>query len=248
MGVHNPGEHQHVDLAPPWRATAPARRHRPSRPRSGHRRSGSRGGPGLSDCRSAATLNAPCTLLARCGRDRPICCWVGRTAPQRVARHLHAALPRDRPAPARRTGCSGGSSLAASAAAPAPARRPRRAVRARPAPSSGPSQAPDRCGPGISAHAPACARRRHSAPRRGRAHRPADRRSPPSTTGRGRDRRRRECRAGGKSGGAMNDSFAQHAAQTPSPSTGSRQATHSVGSAMSSASRAACAPCAATRL
>ena len=37
----------------------------------------------------------------------------------------------------------------------------------------------------------------------------------------------------------MNDSFAQHAAQTPSPSTGSRQATHSVGSAMSSASRIA---------
>ena len=37
----------------------------------------------------------------------------------------------------------------------------------------------------------------------------------------------------------MNDSFAQHPAQTPSPSTGSRQATHSVGSAMSSISRAA---------
>ena len=34
----------------------------------------------------------------------------------------------------------------------------------------------------------------------------------------------------------MNDSLAQHPAQTPSPSTGSRQATHSVGSAMSSAS------------
>src|ERR1700730_3253680 len=45
----------------------------------------------------------------------------------------------------------------------------------------------------------------------------------------------------GQNGGAMNDSFAQHSAQTPSPSTGSRQATHSVGSAMSSASRAACA-------
>jgi hypothetical protein len=39
----------------------------------------------------------------------------------------------------------------------------------------------------------------------------------------------------------MNDSFAQHAAQTPTPATGSRQATHSVGSATSSASRAACA-------
>src|SRR5258708_39894020 len=38
----------------------------------------------------------------------------------------------------------------------------------------------------------------------------------------------------------MNDNFAQHLAQTPSPETGSRQATHSVGSAMSSASRAAC--------
>jgi hypothetical protein len=44
----------------------------------------------------------------------------------------------------------------------------------------------------------------------------------------------------GQNGGAMNDSFAQQVAQTPSPSTGSRQATHSVGSAMSSASRAAC--------
>jgi hypothetical protein len=38
----------------------------------------------------------------------------------------------------------------------------------------------------------------------------------------------------------MNDSLAQQDAQTPSPSTGSRQATHSVGSAMSSASLAAC--------
>src|SRR6478672_11779226 len=45
----------------------------------------------------------------------------------------------------------------------------------------------------------------------------------------------------GQNGGAMNDSFAQHSAQTPSPSTGSRQETHSVGSAISSASRAAAA-------
>jgi hypothetical protein len=37
----------------------------------------------------------------------------------------------------------------------------------------------------------------------------------------------------------MNDNFAQHVAQTPSPSTGSRQATQSVGNAMSSARRAA---------
>jgi hypothetical protein len=44
----------------------------------------------------------------------------------------------------------------------------------------------------------------------------------------------------GQNGGAMNDNLAQHAAQTPSPWTGSRQATQSVGSAMSSASRAAC--------
>ena len=43
----------------------------------------------------------------------------------------------------------------------------------------------------------------------------------------------------GQNGGAMNDNLAQHDAQTPSPSTGSRQATHKVGSAMSSASRAA---------
>jgi hypothetical protein len=38
----------------------------------------------------------------------------------------------------------------------------------------------------------------------------------------------------------MNDNFDWHSAQTPSPSTGSRQATQSVGSAMSSASREAC--------
>src|ERR1700723_3604475 len=44
----------------------------------------------------------------------------------------------------------------------------------------------------------------------------------------------------GQNGGAMNDNLAQQVAQTPSPWTGSRQATHSVGSAMSSASRAAC--------
>src|SRR5471032_2063254 len=44
----------------------------------------------------------------------------------------------------------------------------------------------------------------------------------------------------GQKGGSMNDSLAQQLAQTPSPSTGSRQATHSVGNAMSSARRAAC--------
>src|SRR5436190_20330356 len=44
----------------------------------------------------------------------------------------------------------------------------------------------------------------------------------------------------GQNGGAINDSFAQQSAQTPSPCTGSRQATHSVGSAISSAIRAAC--------
>src|ERR1700730_10776875 len=45
----------------------------------------------------------------------------------------------------------------------------------------------------------------------------------------------------GQNGGAMNDNFAQQSAQTPSPLTGSRQETHKVGSAMSSASRAVCA-------
>src|ERR1700730_15270772 len=34
--------------------------------------------PAISDCLRVETLNAPCTLLARCGFDRPICCWVGR--------------------------------------------------------------------------------------------------------------------------------------------------------------------------
>ena len=37
----------------------------------------------------------------------------------------------------------------------------------------------------------------------------------------------------------MNDNFAQQAAQTPSPSTGSRHDTHRVGSAISSVSRTA---------
>jgi hypothetical protein len=37
----------------------------------------------------------------------------------------------------------------------------------------------------------------------------------------------------------MNDSLAQHSAQTPSPSTGSRQDMHSVGNAILSASFAA---------
>lgn len=35
----------------------------------------------------------------------------------------------------------------------------------------------------------------------------------------------------------MNESFVQQLAQTPAPETGARQATHRVGSAMSSASR-----------
>src|SRR5438046_1856911 len=65
-------------------------------------------------------------------------------------------------APARRTGCSGGSSRAANATAPESARPPRSAAHDRLAPSSGPSRVPDRCGPGISAHAPAFARRCHS--------------------------------------------------------------------------------------
>jgi hypothetical protein len=38
----------------------------------------------------------------------------------------------------------------------------------------------------------------------------------------------------------MKESLAQHSAQTPTPATGSRQATHSVGKAISSAIRAAC--------
>src|SRR5213592_4207095 len=80
---------------------------------------------------------------------------------------------------------------AANAGEPGPARRPPQAIPGRPAPSSGPSRAPDQCDPGISANEPACARRRHSAPRRGRADRPADWRSPPSTASRVRDRRQR---------------------------------------------------------
>jgi hypothetical protein len=43
----------------------------------------------------------------------------------------------------------------------------------------------------------------------------------------------------GQNGGAMNDSLAQQSEQTPSPSTGSRQATHKVGNAMSSVNLAA---------
>src|SRR5579871_4976254 len=44
----------------------------------------------------------------------------------------------------------------------------------------------------------------------------------------------------GQKGGAMNDILDQQSAQTPSPSTGSRQATQSVGSATFSASRDIC--------
>src|SRR5579859_211459 len=44
----------------------------------------------------------------------------------------------------------------------------------------------------------------------------------------------------GQKGGAINESLAQQSAQTPSPSTGSRQATHKDGSATSSASFEAC--------
>ena len=198
VAVHNPREYQHVDLRGLGAQQAPARRRPTVAPevRTSSIRMTRR--PWMSALRSAATLKAPCTLLARCGRDSPICCSVAPDAPQRLGGQFDAALPSKSPAPARRTGCSGGSSRAASAGEPAPARRPRRAIPGPRAPSSGPSRAPDRCGPGISAHAPACARRRHSAPRRGRAGRPADWRSPPSTAIPGRDRRQRECRAAGR--------------------------------------------------
>ena len=53
--------------------------------------------PWISALRSAATLNAPCTLLARCGRDRPICCSVAPDAPQRLGGQFHAGLARNHP-------------------------------------------------------------------------------------------------------------------------------------------------------
>ena len=53
--------------------------------------------PAISALRSAATLNAPCTLLARCGRDSPICCSVGADAPQRLGGQFDAALARNHP-------------------------------------------------------------------------------------------------------------------------------------------------------
>ncbi len=152
--------------------------------------------PAISALRSDATLKAPCTLLARSDRDRPICCWVGRTRRSASEASL-TPLCRSMTAPAPPTGYSVGSSRAASAAVPAPAHRPRRAVHDLRAPSSGPSQAPDRCDPGISVHVPRCARHRHSAPRHGRAGRRADWQSLPSTAIRGRDRRQREYRAAG---------------------------------------------------
>ncbi len=51
--------------------------------------------PWTSDCRSAATLNAPCTLLARCDRDSPTCCSVGRTRRSASDAHFDAGLPLD---------------------------------------------------------------------------------------------------------------------------------------------------------
>jgi len=64
---------------PPWRVTAPARRRRPWRPRSRHRRSGRCGGPESRRYDRQRPVTRPATLLARCARDRPICCWVGLT-------------------------------------------------------------------------------------------------------------------------------------------------------------------------
>ncbi len=49
----------------------------------------------MSAMRSAATLNAPWTLLARWARDRPICCSVARTRLSDSAASCHAALARN---------------------------------------------------------------------------------------------------------------------------------------------------------
>ena len=197
-GVHNPGKDQHVDLGAPGAQ---------QRPRTGVDR-GARGQHIVDQHHPAALRSRRCararpgTRPAHCWRarfrDSPTCCRVGRTRRSASAATVTPRLPRDR------AGQRAGLVEAAAPGAPPvqrhrhQQRRPRRGVRGRRAPSSGPSSAPDRCGPGISAHAPACGRRRHSEPRRGRADRPADRRSPPSTAGRGPDRRQRECRAAGK--------------------------------------------------
>ena len=128
-------------------------------------------------------------------------------APQRLGGQLHAGLARNHPR--QRAGLV----VAAAPAAPPVQRHRHQHVglveqflpgARHPAAHRA---APDRCGPGISAHGPACARRRHSAPRRGRADRPAGWRWPPSTASPDRDRRQRECRAAGSNGGAMNDSL-----------------------------------------
>ena len=53
--------------------------------------------PWISAARSGATLKAPCTLLARCDRDSPICCWVGRTRRSASDGQFDAGLPFDHP-------------------------------------------------------------------------------------------------------------------------------------------------------
>jgi hypothetical protein len=78
MGVHNPGKHQHVDGC----CLGAQQRPRASIDRGA-------GGQDIVDQDHAASLDpmlpvgrdleGPWTLLARCDRDRPICCWVGRT-------------------------------------------------------------------------------------------------------------------------------------------------------------------------
>src|SRR5690349_2319977 len=69
VAVHNPREYQHIDLrslGAQQGASAGIRR-------------GARGQDVVDQgLRSGATLKAPWTLLARCGRDSPICCSVAR--------------------------------------------------------------------------------------------------------------------------------------------------------------------------
>src|SRR6478609_9578087 len=77
-GVHNPRKYQDIDLGRLGAQKRP-RAGMDRRPRGEDIVNQNHPTPRHVAFRSVAILNAPCTLSARSDRDRPICCWVGRT-------------------------------------------------------------------------------------------------------------------------------------------------------------------------
>ena len=163
-----------------------------------------------------ATRNAPCTLSARSAFDRPTCCGVARTRLSAPCEHRDAARGRDRAGQRRRL-------IEAPRPQPPPMQRHRHERV-----GVGEQFAPGARHPAahhrrkiepvaiFEVHAPARGRRRRSAPPRGPGHRPADWRSPPSTAGRGRDRKTKGMPSRAQYGGSISDSFDQQARTEPS--------------------------------